>query len=188
MRTVMCLLIPACWLLPAGGAWAQAPVPPGAFAFEEVVRADSVGTGPLYARAKAWLLRRGYKLAVADSAGGRLLATNALAVYDHGYLTKRLHGKVSYQLTLEVRAGRYRQQFADFSFAYYHQDRTYQWVPTGKTKPLAEPTAPGWQKLWESHGLATRQAVASLAAELKTAMLAVAPPPVARLPPPSADW
>jgi hypothetical protein len=187
MRALLCLL--AVGGLPGFGAHGQAlPADErGRVAFYEVVPADTLRAGLLYAHAKAWLHRRGYTLTAADSLGGRLVATNAFAVYDRGYVTKKLHGKVQYQLTVEVKKGRYRQQFTDFAFAYYREDRTYHFVPTGKTKPLEEPTAAGWQKLWNSHRQATRQAVEGFAAELKTAMLTV-PKPVAQQPRPLADW
>ncbi len=159
----------------------------GRVAFAEVVPADSLRAGLLYGHARAWLRRRGYELAEADSAAGRLVASHAFGVYDHGYVTKHLHGKVRYRLTVEVKNGRYRAQFTDFSFAYYQDDRSARPQPTGKTKPLEDATAPGWQKLWETHRRDTAATVTALAGELKTAMLAVPRPlplPVSR----SADW
>jgi hypothetical protein len=189
MRALLCWLAMG-WLLAAGAHGQALPTDErGRVVFYEVVPADTLPAGLLYAHAKAWLLRRGYGLATADSAAGRLVATNAFAVYDRGYVTKKLHGKMQYQLTVEVKKGRYRQQFTDFVFAYYHEDRTYRFVPTGKTKPLEEPTALGWQKLWDGHRQATRQAVEGFAAELKTAMLALPKPkPVAQQPRQAADW
>jgi hypothetical protein len=177
-------------LLVASRAGAQAlPLDErGKVGFYDVVRADSLPAGLLYAHAQALLSRRGYVLAVADSATGRLEAAHAFGVYDHGYITKRLHGKVHYRLTVEVKAGRYRLQFTDFSFAYYQEDRTTRSLPTGKTKPLEDATAPGWQKLWENHRHDTQLTVTSLSAELKTAMLSRPRPrppvPLAK----SADW
>lgn len=183
----LCLL--AGLLLAASVAGAQAlPLDEaGRVAFAEVVPADSLRAGLLYGHARAWLRRRGYDVAEADSAAGRLVASHAFGVYDHGYVTKRLHGKVRYRLVVEVKEGRYRTQFIDFSFAYYQDDRSARPQPTGKTKPLEDVTAPGWQKLWETHRHDTLLTVTALAGELKTAMLAVPKPlslPVSR----SADW
>ena len=159
----------------------------GKAGFGTVVPADSLPAGVLYAHAKAWLRHRGYVLAVADSAAGRLEAAHAFGVYDRGYLTKRLHGKVQYHLTVEVKKGRYRAQFTDFIFAYYRDDRNAHPEPTGQTKPLEAASAPGWQKLWEAHRHDTLLTVTSLADELKTAMLAMPKyltPTVSR----AADW
>lgn len=176
-------------LLAASVAGAQAlPLDEaGRVSFAEVVRADSLRAGLLYGHARAWLRRRGYVLAEADSVAGRLVASHAFGVYDYGYVTKRLHGKVRYRLVVEVKNGRYRAQFTDFSFAYYQDDRSAHPQPSGKTKPLEDTTAPGWQKLWETHRHDTLLTVTALAGELKTAMLAVPRPPalpVSR----STDW
>lgn len=189
MRGTLIFWLGVGWLLTGLGAHGQSlPTDEqGRVAFREVVPADKLAASLLYVHAKGWLRRRGYALTVADSAGGRLVATNAFGVYDRGYATKKLHGKVQYHLTVEVKDGRYRQQFTDFRFAYYAEDRTYHVVPTGKTKPLEDLTASGWLKLWQSHREATRQTVDELAAELKTAMLAV-PKPLARQPSLTTDW
>ena len=180
----------ACLLLTAPAAVAQVlPLDErGKAGFAEVVLADSLCAPLLYAHARAWLRRRGYEVAEADSAAGRLVGSHGFGVYDRGYLTKRLHGKVRYRLTVEVKDGRYRSQFTDFSFAYYREDRNALPQPTGQTKLLEEATAPGWQKLWETHRHDTLLTITSLADDLKTAMLAV---PKRPLPLPAArgnDW
>ncbi|WP_082684996.1 DUF4468 domain-containing protein [Hymenobacter sedentarius] len=178
------------WLLLAASAAGAQALPldeQGRVGFAEVVLADSLRAATLYAHAKTWLRRRGYELAEADSVAGRLVGAHAFGVYDRGYITKRLHGKVHYRLTVEVKDGRYRSQFTDFSFAYYREDRTAHALPTGQTKPLEDATAPGWQKLWETHRHDALLTVTSLADELKTAMLNVPKPkalPVSR----AADW
>jgi hypothetical protein len=197
MRTVSVSTVLRCGLL-AGGAWllvvrpAAAQVLPldeqGKISFYDVVKADSLRASTLYGHAKTWLRRRGYVMATADSAAGRLVATSALGVYDRGYLTNKLHGKVRYQVVVEVKDGRYRLQVKDFVFDYYQEDRAYHLVPTGKTKPLEEPLAAGWQKLWQSHRQDTLLGITSLTAELKTAMLAVPKAPAPALPARSADW
>jgi hypothetical protein len=145
----------------------------GKVSFYEVVKADSLPVAVLYAHAKGWLGQRGYTITIADSAAGRLVASGAFGVYDRGYLTRKLHGKVSYLLTVEVKDGRYRVQGNDFVFAYYQEDRAYRLVPTGKTKPLEDTAAAGWQKLWETHRKDTALAITSLSDDLKTTMLTV---------------
>jgi hypothetical protein len=156
--------------------------------FYEVVQADSLGASTLYAHAKHWLHRYGYVLSCADSVAGRLVATQALAMYDRGYLTKKLHGKMRYQLTLEVKDGRYRLQVSNFAFDYYQEDRAYRLVPTGKVKPLEDTLAAGWQKLWQNHRTDTLLGITNLQAELKTAMLAMPKRPAQTRPTASADW
>lgn len=160
----------------------------GKVTFYEVVPADTLRAATLYAHAKHWLHQYGYTLSTADSVAGRLVATQALAMYDRGYLTKKLHGKMRYQLTLEVKDGRYRAQFTDFVFDYYHEDRAYHLVPTGKTKPLEESLAAGWQNLWQNHQHDTQLGITNIQAELKTAMLAMPKPTAHVAPIRSASW
>lgn len=178
------------WLLAALPGHGQAlPLDnQGKVTFYEVVPADTLRATTLYAHAKHWLHQYGYTLSTADSVAGRLVATQALPLYDRGYLTKKLHGKMRYQLTLEVKDGRYRAQFTDFVFDYYHEDRAYHLVPTGKTKPLEEALAAGWQKLWQTHRHDTQLGISTLQAELKTAMLAVPKPTAHAAPISSANW
>lgn len=188
MRPLLALL---CLLLLAAPAARSQALPldsQGKVSFYEVVKADSLRAGTLYAHAKRWLHRYGYALHTTDSVAGRLTATQALAMYDRGYLTKKLHGKVRYHLTLEVKDGRYRLQFEDFVFDYYHEDRAYHLVPTGKTKPLEETLAAGWQKLWQNHRHDTLLGITALQAELKTAMLAVPKPTPLPQPTRSVNW
>ena len=181
MRLLLALLCTLLLASPPGRGQALPLDNQGKVSFYEVVPADSLRAGTLYTHAKRWLRQYGYALSTADSAAGRLVATQALAMYDRGYLTKKLHGKVRYQLTLEVKDGRYRLQFTDFVFDYYHEDRAYHLVPTGKAKPLEDPLASGWQKLWQNHRHDTLLGITTLQAELKTAMLAT-PKPTAQLP------
>lgn len=141
--------------------------------FYEVVKTDSIKAGLLYTNAKNWLLSRGYTLTEADSLNGRLLASHNFPVYDKGYVTKKIHGKISYRLLVEVKDHKYRYQFNDFVFAYYKEDRYSHSVPTGQTKALEEKTASGWQKLWEKHRSDTQAKVENLVSELKTAILII---------------
>ena len=184
----LCLLAGLLLAALAAGAQALPLDEQGRMGFVEVVRADSLRAGLLYSHAQTWLRRRGYDVAEADSAAGRLVAAHAFGVYDHSYVTKHLHGKVRYRLVVEVKNGRYRAQFTDFSFAYYQDDRSARPQPTGKTKPLEDTTAPGWQKLWETHRHDTLLTVTALAGELKTAMLSVPKVPVLAQHTLSADW
>ena len=160
----------------------------GKASFYEVVTADSLRAGLLYTHAKFWLRQRGYVVAVTDSAAGQLVASNAFDLYDRSYITKKLHGKVRYQLTIEVKDGRYRVHCRDFIFAYYQEDRLSRFSPTGKTKPLEEPTAAGWQKLWANHRHDTLLTIVALSAELKTAMLAVPKPTALTHRPLLSEW
>ena len=151
----------------------------GKVVFEEVVRLDSLKGNALYANARRWLTESGYKIVSADSMGGKLVARQAFGVYDKGYVTKKLHGKISYNLSVEVKEGKYRYRFSDFVFAYYKENRTSHYVSTGKKKALEESTASGWQGLWENHKKNTQRTIESQIEQLKAAMY-YAPKPVVK--------
>jgi hypothetical protein len=166
MKNLFCILL----LIISGSVQAQIlPLDEqGKVTFYEVVKEDSLKADLLYTNAKSWLQSLGYTLTEMDSVGGRLVANNAFPVYDKGYVTKKMHGKVGYQLSIEIKDGKYRYWFTDFVFAYYKEDRTYRLVPTGKTKALEETTASGWQHLWGNHRKNTLLMVENLIGQMKT--------------------
>jgi hypothetical protein len=161
--------------------------------FIEVVKADSLDEKLLYSNAKAWLLANGYHLTstASDSLAGKLTATHGFYVYAKGYLTKKIHGKITYNTLLEVKNGRYRYSFNQFVFHYYAEGRTLKTLSTGRQKPLEEQKASGWQTLWESHKRTTAEHIIS---QIKTMTVAMAeqpklkPEPVVTKKIPTADW
>jgi hypothetical protein len=164
----LCLII-CCYNL----AQAQLPVDEtGHVSFVEVVKADSLDQKLLYSNAKAWLLSNGSHITstAADSLAGKLTADNGFYVYSKGYLTKKIHGKITYNTVLEVRNGKYRYIFNNFVFHYYAEGRTFKTVDTGREKPLEEQKASGWQTLWDSHKRMTSEHINS---QIKTMVLAM---------------
>jgi hypothetical protein len=146
----------------------------GKVVFEDIVKADSIKSLLLYTNGMKWITDSGYQIVSGD--GSKITATQQFPVYDKGYVTKKLHGKISFSLSIEVKDGKYRYRFSDFVFAYYKEDRTYHFVPTGKKKPLEEASAQGWQKLWENHKKTTLTIIESQIKQLQTAMLVVPKP------------
>ena len=53
--------------------------------------------------------------------------------------------------------------------------RTYKMTPTGRTKPLEDAKAPGWQLTWKSHRETTVKTMNVLAADLKNTLQPKAP-------------
>jgi hypothetical protein len=147
--------------------------------FVEVVKADSLDEKLLYSNAKAWLLANGFHLTstASDSLAGKLTATHGFYVYAKGYLTKKIHGKITYNILLEVKNGRYRYSFNQFVFHYYAEGRTLKTLPTGRQKPLEEQKASGWQTLWESH---KRTTVEHISSQIKAMTVAMAEQPRVR--------
>ena len=150
----------------------------GKVAFIEVVKTDSVGKEVLYENAKKWLLTNNFQVQFTpeDSIAGKCVARQSFPVYARGYISKKIHGKINYTLTVAVKENRYRYEFSNFTFDYYKESRTYEMVPTGKHKALEEPQASGWQSLWEQHKKTTQNHVNTMIGSLKTAMIEIPKP------------
>jgi len=86
-----------------------------------------------------------------DSIEGRTAGNAEFLVYSQSGILRKVAGAIRYHVSVEVKDGKYRYAFSDFIFDYYKQDRNYHMVETGKTKPLEETEAGGWQKLWTQH-------------------------------------
>jgi hypothetical protein len=145
----------------------------GRVVFYEVVQTDPLPKEALYANAVKWLAEKlpsWQDETNGDTAAYRFTAAYEFPVYAKGYVSKQLHGTITCRLVLQIKDSRYRFYLSDFVFHYYHMDRTYKMVPTGKTKPLEDLKAPGWQNTWEGHREAAGKAANNLAAGLKASM------------------
>jgi hypothetical protein len=169
MKTLLLFLtlIPAIRLYAQPGSPAVQSAPD--FSFSEVIIEDSLNAAALYSFLHHWLDAHKYSIVPqgTDSLAGRLQAHHGFPVYARGYLTKRIHGKITYTTTLEVKDGKYCYTFSDFVFAYYKEDRTHKMIPSGKTKALREMQAPGWQALWEEHKQTAAAVAQQTIADLK---------------------
>jgi len=126
------------------------------FDFSNVVVVDSISKPVLYHHAINWINNnlKGEKVVLVqnDSILGKVEGESSYLVYNQqASILKKISGRVSYKISIEVKDNKYRYHFSDFVFHYYKQDRTYNMVDAGKTKPMNEPKAAGWQKLWNSH-------------------------------------
>jgi hypothetical protein len=162
-------------------AYSQSVLPTdekGKVAFIEVVKTDSLGKELLYENAGKWLQANNFQLQVSaeDSIAGKWVAWQSFPVYARGYISKKIHGKINYTLTVAVKENRYRYEFSNFTFDYYKENRNYEMVPTGKHKALEEPQASGWQSLWEQHKKTTLNTVNTLVGSLKTAIIEIPKP------------
>jgi hypothetical protein len=130
------------------------------FDFSNVVVADSLSKQSLFHNAVNWvsdLKDEKTKLSQNDSILGKIEGESSYLVYtQQAGILKKLSGRVSYKISIEVKSNKYRYRFSDFIFHYYKQDRYYNMVETGKVKSLNEQSASGWQKLWDSHRATTQ--------------------------------
>ncbi len=146
------------------------------FVFSNVVIADSAKKEFLFQNAKKWITTLAHgnenmKLDLMDSIEGRIVAKSSYFVYSQTGILKKISGTVNYRVSIEVKDNKYRYEFSDFVFHYYKQNRYYNMVETKEVKPLAEPNALGWQKLWESHRLTTFNKMKEHTKELEIKMI-----------------
>lgn len=165
------MLVSNCFLVRA-----QMPLPvneEGKIFFSEVVKADSIKKDSLFANASRWLDKMQFNEKVVDSVSNKVSSVQELLVYDKGYLFKRLHGKITFSATIEVKDNKYKYTFTDFVYHYYKEDRYHKMVPTGQKKPLEDKKAPGWQALWQEHKTTTLHSITNYVNDLKTAIIMV---------------
>ena len=122
----------------------------------EVVIAEGFSGALLFANQWKWLngLAKGESRLsniVKDSLNNKISADFEFVVYAQSGILKKVAGLISYHIATEAKDGKYRFEMKDFLFHYYVQDRNYRMVPTGKTKPMEEARALGWQKHWDDH-------------------------------------
>lgn len=142
--------------------------------FSNVVVADSLSKQFLFRNALSWVSTLSDKtvLAQKDSILGKVEAESSYLVYNQqAGILKKLSGRISYKISIEVKDNKYRYHFSNFLFHYYKQDRNYNMVETGKTKSLNEPTATGWQKLWDSHRATTQKKMKEYSNQLEVKMI-----------------
>jgi hypothetical protein len=141
----------------------------GKITYEEIVRADSIPKAVLYKNAKEWTYRiykQTEKSIRCDS--NTISVKGHYLVYTRGGVSKEIHGAIRYNLTIEVKDNKYKYKFSDFIFEYYKQNRNYQYVPTGKEKPLEDENFPAWEKAWENHKKELNEKIPHIISTLKS--------------------
>jgi hypothetical protein len=124
--------------------------------FTSIAIVDSMAKPLLFHNLHSWLelLHQNEEQVVVemkDSINGKVTGRSQFFVYSQTGILKKVSGKITYNLSLEVKDNKYRYRFSDFIYHYFKENREYKIVETGKTKPLEEKEAPGWQKLWAKH-------------------------------------
>jgi hypothetical protein len=156
IKTGILLLLLSSNLCTKSEAQKNLPVAGERVEFANVVVADSLSKLLLFHNALNWtssLKENDEKLILSesDSVAGKISGESSFFVYAQSGILKKISGLITYKLSVEVKDNKYRYQLSDFVFHYYKQDRYYNMVETGKTKPLEELKAAGWQKLWTNH-------------------------------------
>jgi len=157
------------------GQSASSSSPTSAFDFSNVVVTDSISKQSLFHNGINWvsdLKDEKTVLSQNDSILGKVEGESSYLVYTlQPGILKKLSGRVSYKISIEVKDNKYRYRFSDFVFHYYKQDRYYKMVETGKVKSLNEFSASGWQKLWDNHRSTTQSKMKEYCKRLEIKMV-----------------
>jgi hypothetical protein len=144
----------------------------GKYIHYEVVEQKNVGVDLLKERALSFLALKKFKaVKAADTqvnAAGKFIINKTALMLSHP------SGELSYNLTFEAKAGRYRFWLADFLFIPYKRDRYGNFVAaTSKGRPLEN--SPGKLNAgeWTSYIDAAEKQSAALAAEFKNHLAVV---------------
>ena len=148
----------------------------GKIFFSEVIVADSFPKEKLYANSVRWLksLNKPEEKFTLLSTDSVLCKSNGLyefQVFSQGGLLRKMVGSISCQLAVETKDNKYRYAFSEFIYHYYKEDRNYKLLKTGKTKPLEDKTAGGWQKLWDKHKQTTLDKINGMITSMKADLI-----------------
>jgi hypothetical protein len=164
------------------------------FDFSNVVVADSLSKQFLFQNALRFVddLKGNNEKAMLsqnDSILGKVEAESSYFVYtQQPGMLKKLSGRVSYKISIEVKDKKYRYRFNDFVFHYYKQDRYYKMVETIKVKSLNDPSASGWQKLWDSHRSTTMNKMKEHCKQLEIKMIEKPETPAEKMMAKKVEW
>ena len=106
-----------------------------------------------------------------DSLQGNISGNLEFMIYTDSGVLQRLLGAVTCDLELDVKDNKYRYVYTNLVFHEFKQDRYYQYVSTGKTKPFEEPAAMGFQDNWEKCKESTNKKISNQIASLKAGMI-----------------
>jgi len=158
----------------------------------EVVLAEGFSRAILFSNILPWFKTLPWSDAklstiVKDSIEGKVSADFEFLVYAQSGILRKVAGSVRYHINVETKDGKYRYSLTDFVYHYYAQNRNYQMVKTGNTKPLEETQARGWQKLWTEHRRTVFALVNHQINELKVKMVET-PKPLGEKDEKKVDW
>jgi hypothetical protein len=147
--------------------------------YSEIVKVDSTNRFDLYKKASKWVTQNKFEVVEEDPLGGKILANSKMITYtDKGVLAKP-NGEFTYDITIDVKEGKYRYTFTNFIFRRYKQDRQdlLKYVPEKGRKPIEDTKASGWKKQWSRNKLQMNSRVNEHIADLREAMKYIAPKP-----------
>jgi hypothetical protein len=145
----------------------------GKIFFSEVVLADSFPKEKLFKNSLVWLnsLNRPeekFEFSLKDSIQSSTIGHFEFQVFAQGGMLRKMVGLIKCTVSIDTKDNKYRYAFSDFAYHYYKEDRNYKMIKTGKTKPLEDTEAKGWQRLWDKHKQTTYTKITVLISSLKS--------------------
>ena len=138
----------------------QAPFPVderGKYTFQEVTEIHGMDQKALFENGKSFmkklkLLNSKTNYLSVDNDNFTITNKGSFYVYQHGSVNRAIDGAVEYDLTLEIKDGRYRYTITNFIFNEYKRNRYGKFEPiNGKYVPLETEVSNLNKKGWENH-------------------------------------
>ncbi|MDX2188888.1 MAG: DUF4468 domain-containing protein [Bacteroidota bacterium] len=143
----------------------------GKIIFYEIVTVDTVSRDTLWKNARVWLrsllTEKGDKVTSEEFMFGTLEASTSFNVFIPSVISKIPHGKISYDVILEIKDKKYRYTFTNFKFYKYKQNRQLKYDLTKEMKPLEDEKYFGSQGVWNSHRAELKRRVEGQILQLK---------------------
>ena len=148
--------------------------------YSEIVKVDSTNRFDLYKKASKWVAQNKFEVIEEDVLGGKILAKTNFIVYSEKGVLAKPNGDFTYDITVDVKEGKYRYTFTNFVFRRYKQDRQdlLKYVPEKGRKPIEDTKASGWKKQWAKNKLQMNNRVNEHIVSLREAMKYIAPKPI----------
>jgi len=149
----------------------------GKIIFYEEVKADTVSRDTLWKNARIWiksiLNEKGDKITDEQYLYGTIEASTSFMVHTSSMISKIPHGKIYYDVSIDVKDQKYRYTFSNFRFQYYKQDRKdLKYYPVhNQFKALEVEKFGGYQNAWNDHKYELKRRIESQIANLKRTII-----------------
>lgn len=141
--------------------------------YQDIIKTDSsITVIQLLNNAEKWV-EKNMDLMAIDADKKTITGTNEFWTYSHKGVLQRTTGKITHDVSIEIKEGKYRYTFTNFVYHYYITDRYNKFGPTGQKRPLESVKAPGWTKLWNKHKYAMDNNMNAYIEDLKKSMIIV---------------
>ena len=157
--------------------------------YSEIIKVDSSNRFDLFKRASKWVESQKFEVEEENALTGKISARNRFEVFSEKGVLAKPNGDFTHDFIIEVKDGKYRYTFTNFTYRKYKQDRQdlLKYIPEKSSKPIEDKSAPGWYKQWGKNKMQVSEKVNSYIVNLREAMKYV-PPTVPAQQKPKEEW